>query len=89
MRVVVLYRPNSEHSFIIDEFVHNFQSRTSGNYPVELINIDSREGAAMANLYDIMQYPAILVIQNDGYVQQSWEGESLPLIDEVVAYSRA
>ena len=89
MKVVVLYRPNSEHGFIIDEFVRNFQARTSGAYKLEMINVDSREGAAMASLYDIMQYPAVLVIQNDGYMQQSWEGENLPLIDEVVAYSRA
>jgi hypothetical protein len=56
---------------------------------LEVLNIDTREGSATATLYDIMQYPAILVLHTDGYVQKIWQGDSLPLMDEVAAYVTA
>ena len=88
MKTLVLYRPNSEYARAVDEFVHEFQSRSGGLRPLEVINIDSREGAAIGELYGIMQFPAILVLQSDGFLQKSWEGGTLPLIEEVMGYSR-
>jgi len=86
MKVVVLYRPNSEHGRLVEEFIHTYQSRGRGD--MEVINIDSREGGALANLYDIMEYPAILVLRDDGSLQKHWTGSSLPLADEIAAYAR-
>lgn len=54
---------------------------------LEVINVDTREGAALASLYDVMQYPAILVLQTDGYAQKIWQGDELPLMDEVTSYA--
>jgi hypothetical protein len=88
MKVLILYRPDSEFSRVVEEFVHDFQSRHNGQQ-LEVLNIDSREGSAAASLYDVMQHPAILVIRGDGYLQKSWAGERMPLIDEVVGYTRA
>ncbi|HVX48316.1 MAG TPA: hypothetical protein VHA05_03105 [Candidatus Saccharimonadales bacterium] len=86
MKVLILYRPESEHGRQVEEFIHEFQHR-HGNNRLEIMNIDSRDGIATATLYDIMDYPAILVIQDDGMIQKSWAGESLPLMDEVAAYA--
>lgn len=88
MKVLVLYRPNSEHGRTVEEFIHDFQQRHAEER-MEILNVDSRDGSAMASLYDVMQYPAILVTQDDGYLQRSWQGDSLPLMDEVAAYARA
>lgn len=87
MKTLVLYRPNSEFARSVDEFVHEFKTR-SGEKLLEIVNIDSREGARIAELYGLMQYPAILVLQADGFMQKSWEGGSLPLVDEVISYTR-
>lgn len=87
MKVLVLYRPNSEHGRIVEEFIHDFQRRHQDER-LEVLNIDSRDGSATASLYDVMQYPAILVLANDGIIQRCWVGESLPLMDEVVSYAR-
>ena len=87
MKVVVLYRPESEFARVTEEFIHDFQ-RLSDAQRLEILNIDTREGSTMAAIYDVMQYPAVLVIAPDGSLHKSWEGENLPLIDEVVAYSR-
>lgn len=88
MKIVVLYRPNSEHARVVEDFIHDFQSRHLGQ-KLEVLNVDSREGTATASMYDVMKYPAIMVIQNDGYVQKIWQDDLLPLIDEVAAYARA
>lgn len=88
MKVLILYRPESEHGRQVEEFIHDFQHR-HGTHHLEILNIDSRDGIATATLYDVMQYPAILVIQNDGMIQKSWEGDSLPLMDEVASYASA
>jgi hypothetical protein len=88
MRLLVLYRPNSEHGRPTEEFIREYKSRHQDG-AVEIQNIDTREGSATATLYDIMDYPAILVVQNDGFVQKVWQGDSLPLLDEVAAYARA
>jgi hypothetical protein len=85
MKVIVLYRPDSEHGRLIDEFVRKFQAQYQTSR-LELLNVDTRDGSAMASLYDVMSYPAILVLQTDGFLQKSWEGEALPLVDEVAGY---
>ncbi len=87
MKVLVLYRPNSEHARLVEEFIHEYQ-RQEGDRQIEVLNIDSREGIATASLYDIMQYPAILALQPDGSAQRAWIGETLPLMDEVASYAR-
>jgi hypothetical protein len=86
MKVLILYRPNSEHGRRIEEFIREYQSRHQPDR-LEVLSLDTREGSATATLYDIMQYPAILVLQTDGNVQKVWEGDQLPLMDEVAAYA--
>ena len=85
MKVTILYRPNSEYARSVEEFAHDIE-RQQG-VKTELSSIDTREGAAMATLYDIMQYPAVVVTRDDGGIIQSWLGEKLPLMNEVAAFA--
>ncbi len=87
MKVLILYRPNSEHARLVEEFIRDFQSRHQSDH-LEVLNLDTREGSSTASLYDIVQYPAILVVQDFGRLQKSWEGEQLPLMEEVASYAR-
>ncbi len=84
MKVVALYRPKSEFSRTVEEYANDFY-RVKG-YELELVSLDTFEGADMARLYDIVQYPAILVVAGDGTLQRVWQGEQLPLMDEVAGY---
>jgi hypothetical protein len=77
-----LYRQNSEQARPVYEFLEILKRRYPGRPIVEL-DIDTREGAAEASLYDVVRYPALLVRSLDGRIQGIWEGEPLPLIDEV------
>lgn len=57
------------------------------NKKVESINVDTREGVALASLYDVMQYPAIVATTEAGSILQIWSGEQLPLMNELAAYA--
>ncbi len=87
MKVLILYRPHSEHGRTVEEYVHEFQMRNR-EHRLEMIDVETRDGSATASLYDVMQYPAILVTQDDGYLQRCWLGDTLPLMDEVASYAR-
>lgn len=86
MKIVMLYRPNSEHARLVEEFAHDID-RQQGLH-VELLSLETRDGAAMATLYDITTYPAIVVTREDGGVVQIWAGDKLPLMNEVAAFAR-
>jgi hypothetical protein len=85
MKVVILYRPKSESATKVEAFVHDYQVR-HGSAKLELLNVDEREGIALVSLYDIMSYPAILALAIDGTLLHMWQGEQLPLMDEVASY---
>lgn len=86
MKVSILYHPNSEHSRIVEEFAHDMEHQQG--IRADLQSVDTRDGAAMATLYDITRYPAIIVTREDGGIVQSWLGEQLPLMNEVAAFAR-
>lgn len=88
MKVLVFYRPNSEHARIVEEFVHDLQRQHDvDERHLVVYDIDSREGSAMASLYDLMSYPSLIVVGDDGAFVKSWTDGSLPLMNEVVSYT--
>lgn len=84
MKIVILYHPNSESARNVESYAHDFEHRSSNK--VTLVSLETREGAAQASLYDIVQYPAILVTDDTGHLQKEWQGAELPLMDEVAGY---
>lgn len=87
MKLLVLYRPDSEYSRSVETFVHDFQQRHGAIVrKIEILDSQSREGMALMSLYDIMQQPAIMALEDDGRMVQYWSGTTLPLMDEVASY---
>jgi len=84
MRAVVLYHPKSDHGGKVEDFVHDFKRFKYKK--LEKVSLETVEGAELAKLYDVVRYPAILVIGPEGKLQQIWQGEMLPLMNEVDAY---
>lgn len=87
MKVLILYRPNSEHATTVETFVRDLQHQHDVGNKVEVLSVDTRDGSSTAALYDIWQFPAILALAEDGRVLNTWQGEQMPLMDEVAAYS--
>jgi hypothetical protein len=88
MRIVFLYRPKSEHEGKVLDYIREYKMRHPDLEP-ELMDVDSVEGSDMAQLYGIYSYPAILAISRDGSLQQLWQEEYLPLMNEIDAYAHA
>lgn len=88
MRIVIIYRPKSDHARKVEEYIADFERFHPGEN-LETINIDSPEGASIAELYGIMDYPAVLALANDGQMQQQWVGvEKMPLMNDLAYYAR-
>lgn len=83
----MLYRQRSEHARQVEEYIRDFSKRHAAG-KVDLMDVDTREGIATANLYGVMQYPAVLALTNDGQLLKQWQGDTLPLMDEVAYYTR-
>lgn len=88
MRIVILYHPKSEQEGKVLDYVRDYHIRHPDRQ-VELVSLETIEGSEMARIYDITRYPAILVIAAGGALQQLWEGETLPLMNEIDAFYRA
>jgi hypothetical protein len=86
MKVLILYRPRSEHARLVEDFIRDYKNRHEEG-KLEVADIDTRDGSATASLYGIMQYPAVLALRNDGSVLKEWEGDQLPLMDEIAYYT--
>lgn len=86
MKVIVLYRPNSEHESRVDEFLHDF-GHGHPERRIEKVSLDSRVGTHLAQVYDAVDYPAILALTNDGQLLKMWQGSQFPLMDELAYYA--
>lgn len=88
MKIVILYHPASEHSRQVEEYKRDFErSQNSGS--IELMSLETREGADMARLYDVVRYPAVLAItEHDKALMKLWQEDRLPLMSEVASYAR-
>jgi len=71
----------------VESFVEEIKSATDKE--IGLFSLETKEGSEFAKLYDVTQYPAILVARDDGQINKSWEGNSLPTKDDVVGYLNA
>jgi hypothetical protein len=90
MKVLVLYRPFSEHARKVEEFLRDLQRQHDVEQKnLQVIDIDSRDGISTASLYDVMTTPAIVVITDAGGYVTSWTGPDLPLLRDVAVYTFA
>lgn len=85
MGVVVVYKSSSEHGRTVDEYLQDFEKRTSRQ--IETIDPSSLRGAEFCRLYDIVEYPTVVATSHDGQLLHMWRGLPLPLIDEVSYYA--
>jgi hypothetical protein len=85
MKAVILYHMDAEHSRKVEEFAHDFSVQHPDGR-VELVSLESADGADKARLYDVTQYPAVLALNDDGKLQKVWQG-SLPLMNELAYYA--
>lgn len=84
MKVVLVYKPDSEQARAVTDWLREFQRRTGKS--VEEINPETREGEVFCRTYDIVEYPTFLALDDNGSILTVWRGQVLPTISEVSYY---
>ena len=82
MRTVCIFRQNQDYSRSVNEWIENFHRQTG--HEIEVMDPD--ENVNFCETYDIVEYPTILALGNNGEVRALWRGQNLPLINEVLYY---
>ena len=82
MRVVCVYRDNQDYSRSVNEWLSNLHRQTGKE--IEIMNPDN--DPKFCETYDVVEYPTILALGEQGDVRASWRGPNLPLIDDVLYY---
>lgn len=84
MRVMVIYKDNTDHAREVIDYMRDFEAQTG--HTLEVIDPDTPDGAQFCRTYDIVEYPSVLATSDDGVLQHLWRGRPLPLINEVSYY---
>lgn len=85
MRAIVVYKDASDHAREVIDYLRDFSSQTGRE--LETVDPESREGADFCRVYDIVEYPTIVALSDDGRLLSSWRGRPLPTISEVSFYA--
>lgn len=81
---MIFYRDLSEYGQAVREFLRDFHAQTGKTLPE--VDPDSPHGIELCELYDIVDYPTIVAIDDSGQYLTSWSGLPLPRISEVSYY---
>ncbi|MDR1032405.1 MAG: hypothetical protein LBL84_00115 [Candidatus Nomurabacteria bacterium] len=84
MRVVVVYKDFTEYAREVTDYLRDFKRITG--HELETLDPDSIDGEIFCKAHDIVEYPSIVALTNDGQVHQLWEGKPLPAFNEVSYY---
>lgn len=85
MKARVVYRSNSEHGSAVEGYLRDFSRQTGSE--IETLDPDTLEGINFCRAYDIVEYPTVVALSDDGRVQNVWRGLPLPTINELSYYS--
>ena len=84
MRVVVIYKDQTDYTRAVTDFLRDFQHQTG--HELETLDPDTVDGSQFCETYDIVEYPTIIAISDNSALQNSWSGLPLPTISEVSYY---
>lgn len=84
MKVVIVYKDESEQARPVIDFLRDVKRQTG--HDIEVIDPESVEGSSFCRVYDIVEYPTMVALDDDGRLQNTWRGLPLPTISEVSYY---
>lgn len=84
MRVVMITKDETDYARSVSMFLEDFQRQTGRT--IEALDPESSEGEMLCRAYDIVEYPTMIALGDDGQMQTMWRGRTLPTIGEVSYY---
>ena len=80
----MIWRDESDYGRTVTEWLHDCERRV-GVAP-ESLSPDEPDGESLCKAYDIVEYPTMMAIDDEGKLLQMWRGQNLPRIDDVSYY---
>lgn len=84
MKTFVVYKDESDHARDVLTFLSDFTRQTGRT--LETVDPETREGASICRTYDIVEYPSVVALDDNGVLQNIWRGLPMPTISEVSYY---
>lgn len=84
MRVVMVYQEESDRARAVIDFLRDVKRQTG--HDIEVLSPETREGDSFCRVYDIVEYPTMIALDDNGQMQNTWRGLPLPTISEVSYY---
>lgn len=84
MRVVVVYKDQTEATRTVETFMDDFKRQTG--HDLEKMDPETPDGTSFCRVYDIVEYPTIVALSDDSSMLHMWRGMPLPTISEVSYY---
>lgn len=84
MKTVIVYKDESDHAREVLDYLRDFKRQTG--HDLQTVDPDTPDGTDFCRVYDIVEYPSVIAISDDGVMQNLWRGRPLPTISEVSYY---
>lgn len=85
MKTMIFYKEKTDYARQVIDYLRDFEKQTGKK--LETVDPDTPEGAHLCRTYDIVEYPTMLAVSDDGVMQHMWRGLPLPTISEVSYYA--
>ena len=84
MRVLVIFKERTDYARQVNDYIVDFRRQTGRD--LEIMDPETRDGVGFCQTYDLLQFPTIVALSDDGQLQHKWVGLPLPTINEVSYY---
>lgn len=85
MKTYIIYKEESDHARAVTDFMRDFERQTGKTLAV--IDPETREGAGFCSTYDIVEYPTLVALDDNGVLQNVWRGTNFPTLSELSYYA--
>ena len=85
MKAVVIYKEQTDYARTVIDYLRDFERQTGRK--LETMDPETPDGAQFCRVYDVVEYPTILALSDNGILQNMWRGLPLPTITELSYYS--
>lgn len=85
MRVVVIYKDATDYARTVTDYMRDFFRQTGRT--LETMDPETPDGISFCGAYDILEFPTVVALSDDGHLLQQWHGLPLPTISEVSYYA--
>lgn len=86
MRVVVITKDRTDYARDVETYLNDFKRATGRD--LEVMDPESPDGVSFCRTYDIMLFPTVVALGDDGQMLNMWRGLPLPTINEVSYYAQ-